>query len=464
MKTPTAQHDHGEPEQPVGAGDIVISVQNLTKKYRIFSHPGDRIKQALTFGRVRFHREFTALQDVSFEIKKGEAVGIIGRNGSGKSTLLQLICGILKPTSGTVQTNGRISALLELGAGFNPEFTGRENVYFQGAVMGLTKAEMDARFDDIAAFADIGDFIDQPVRIYSSGMYLRLTFATAVSVDPDVLVVDEALAVGDASFRSRCFLRIGELRSSGCTILFVSHDMAQIASLCGQAMLMDKGELLAFGKPQPLVSWYQRFVGAELDAREKMRKAYKDEKNLTANEDMLVDDEDKAKTTECYDKKLPPVNAVSYEQNGALIESIQILTLAGERVNQLFSGNTYRCTYRVHFIKNSSNVRFAMLIKTSTSMDLGGAMSAPTPSDGIPNVAQGMTAKADFEFDCMLNPGMYHISVAVFGCMAGMEYALHGITCAEAFRVIADTKSLAIASVDFNCRPVVHIFEQEERR
>src|SRR3989338_8224249 len=177
--------------------DIAISVKNLTKIYRIFGHPGDRIKQALTFGRMRFHNEFTALQDVSFEIKKGETVGIIGRNGSGKSTLLQLICGILKPTSGSVKVNGRISALLELGAGFNPEFTGRENAYFQGAVMGMTREEMDGRFDDIAAFADIGKFIDQPVRIYSSGMFVRLAFAVSVHINPDILSIDEALSVGD---------------------------------------------------------------------------------------------------------------------------------------------------------------------------------------------------------------------------------------------------------------------------
>jgi ABC-type polysaccharide/polyol phosphate transport system ATPase subunit len=185
--------------------DAVISVNKLTKTYRIFGHPGDRIKQALTFGRMRFHREFTALKDVSFEIKKGETIGIIGRNGSGKSTLLQLICGILKATAGSVQVNGRIVALLELGAGFNPEFTGTENVYFQGALMGFTRAQMDERFDGIADFAEIGEFIDQPVRTYSSGMFVRLAFSTAMHLNPEILVVDEALAVGDAGFQQKCF-------------------------------------------------------------------------------------------------------------------------------------------------------------------------------------------------------------------------------------------------------------------
>ncbi|MEK7207092.1 MAG: ABC transporter ATP-binding protein, partial [Pseudomonadota bacterium] len=227
--------------------DLAISARNLTKTYRVFGHPGDRIKQALSLGRMKFNREFTALKDVSFDIKKGETVGIIGHNGSGKSTLLQLICGILKPTSGSVKVNGRVSALLELGAGFNPEFTGRENVYFQAALMGFTQAEMAARFDGIAEFADIGEFIDQPVRTYSSGMFLRLAFAVAISVDPDVLVVDEALAVGDARFQAKCFRRFDALKDRGATILLVSHATEQIVRLCEKALLLHEGVLLANG-------------------------------------------------------------------------------------------------------------------------------------------------------------------------------------------------------------------------
>lgn len=229
------------------SSDVAISVKNLTKTYRIFGQPGDRIKQALTFGRVRFHQEFTALHDVSFEIKKGETICIIGRNGSGKSTLLQLICGILKPISGTVQVNGRVSALLELGAGFNPEFTGRENVYFQGAIMGLPKTEIDIRFDDIATFADIGEFIDQPVRTYSSGMFVRLAFAVAVHVDADILVVDEALAVGDSPFQTKCLRHMKQMIQRGVTVIFVTHDMNMAKSLCQRAIYIDHGEIKADG-------------------------------------------------------------------------------------------------------------------------------------------------------------------------------------------------------------------------
>lgn len=240
--------------------DVVISARNLGKTYRIFGHPGDRIRQALTLGRMRFHREFTALRDVSFDIKKGETVGIIGRNGSGKSTLLQVICGILKPTSGTVTVNGRVSALLELGAGFNPEFTGRENVYFQGAVMGLSKEEMSARFDDIAHFADIGEFVDQPVRTYSSGMFVRLAFAAAIHVDPDILVIDEALSVGDIGFQAKCMRKIAELQESGVTILLVTHNTDQVVNHCSRGLLLDHGALILDDIAKASIFEYKRLI------------------------------------------------------------------------------------------------------------------------------------------------------------------------------------------------------------
>ena len=244
--------------------EIVISARNLTKAYRLFGHPGDRVKQFLSLGLRRYHREFAALKDISFDIRKGEAVGIIGRNGSGKSTLLQLVCGILKPTSGTIRADGRISALLELGAGFNPEFTGRENVYFQGAIMGLDKAVMDARFDAIAGFADIGEFIDQPVRTYSSGMFVRLAFAVAAHVDPDILVVDEALAVGDAIFQQKCFDRIHDVQSRGTTMLVVSHNPYQLERLCGRVAVMDRGRLSPLAPAKEALALYQGLVHREL--------------------------------------------------------------------------------------------------------------------------------------------------------------------------------------------------------
>jgi len=240
--------------------DIAISVRNLSKTYRLFGHPGDRIRQFFSLGLKQYHREFAALSDVSFDIRKGETVGIIGRNGSGKSTLLQLICGILKPTQGSVSVRGRVSALLELGAGFNPEFTGRENVFFQGTLMGLTRGQMEARFDEIASFADIGEFMDQPVRVYSSGMFVRLAFAAATHVDPDILVVDEALAVGDAAFQSKCMNRIRQLQARGISVLLVSHDLNQIAAHCDRAFLLDHGRLLQSSSPKSAIDEYRRVL------------------------------------------------------------------------------------------------------------------------------------------------------------------------------------------------------------
>jgi lipopolysaccharide transport system ATP-binding protein len=436
--------------------DIAISVSNVTKTYRIFDHPGDRIKQALTLGRLRFHREFTALKSVSFEVKRGEALGIIGRNGSGKSTLLQLICGILKPTSGAVKVDGRVSALLELGAGFNTEFTGRENVYFQGAVMGISRAEMDRRFKGIAAFAEIGEFIDQPVRIYSSGMYLRLAFAVAVNVDSEILVVDEALAVGDAGFRARCFRRIAELRKAGCTILLVSHSMEQIVSLCDRTLLLDGGELILLGGSKSMVKQYQRLVGSEAGAILKVREEIR---QLAAPADVVTSDSESTPSQldieECYDPTIFSDSAMAYEPNGALIESVRILTLSGERVNQLLSGSRYRCAYRVRFLRNATLVRCAMLIKTTAGVDLGGAYSTPIAGTGVPGLQAGFTAEVEFEFRCMLNAGVYFVNVSVFDNLANVEFALHGIVDAEKFKVMTNQEFLGLSIVDFDCRPTI---------
>jgi lipopolysaccharide transport system ATP-binding protein len=439
--------------------DIAISVRNLTKTYRIFGHPGDRIKQTLALGRQRYYREFTALKDVSVDIKKGDFVGIVGRNGSGKSTLLQLVCGILKPTQGRVNVEGRISALLELGAGFNPEFTGRENVFFQGAVLGVSKETMSHRFDQIAAFADIGEFIDQPVRVYSSGMYLRLAFATAVNVDPEILVVDEALAVGDAGFRARCFRRIGELRDSGCTILLVTHDMEQVLRFCNLAILMDDGEVLLTGTPELVVKHARVMLTARSDTREIIRQELR-KCRLTAQEvnamipSLPTIDGDNHSTfaVETYDPHFKSAAQMSYEPNGAVIDSVHILCESGQRVNHLRSGHRYRCVFQIRFTKDASNVRFAFLIKTAGQLDLGGAYSVPSPVEGIPSVCAGTSVEAEFAFNCVLNPGTYFLSVSLFGSLAGMEFALHGITNAEAFRVIGNTAQSGISSVDFGSR------------
>lgn len=251
--------------------DIAIRVSDLSKCYQIYDTPRDRLKQFILprlqrqVGRQpeQYYREFWALKNVSFEIKRGETVGIIGRNGSGKSTLLQMICGTLTPTNGTVQTYGRVAALLELGSGFNPDFTGRENVYMNATVLGLSKEEIDGRFEDIAAFADIGQFIEQPVKTYSSGMVVRLAFAVAISVDPEILVVDEALAVGDYAFQQKCFRRISDIQDSGCSILLVTHDLSSIVQFCRRGIILSHGETLAEGPSKEIVGRFKQYLSID---------------------------------------------------------------------------------------------------------------------------------------------------------------------------------------------------------
>jgi len=250
------------------SSDIAIKVENLSKCYQIYDKPRDRLLQMLARGRRQYFREFWALKDVSFEVKKGETVGIVGRNGSGKSTLLQMICGTLNPTSGGIHTNGRIAALLELGSGFNPEFTGRENVYMNGEVLGLGKSEIDSRFDDIAKFADINDFIDQPSKTYSSGMYIRLAFAVAINVDPDILIVDEALSVGDIRFQAKCLRAIQEIKEKGASILFVTHSTGQIEALCSRAIWLNDGLLKADAPPKHLMRNYVNFMVHGIDEKD----------------------------------------------------------------------------------------------------------------------------------------------------------------------------------------------------
>ncbi|HKY44430.1 MAG TPA: ABC transporter ATP-binding protein, partial [Pyrinomonadaceae bacterium] len=239
-----------------------IRVEAVSKQYRIYNRPADRLKETITRGRWKAHREFWALKDISFEVEAGTTTGIIGPNGSGKSTLLQIITGTLEPTHGSVWLEGRVAALLELGAGFNPEFTGIENIFMNTALMGLSKSETESLLPEIASFAEIGDFIYQPLKTYSSGMYIRLAFAAAIAVSPQILIIDEALAVGDAVFQHRCTRRIKQMQENGTTILFVSHDPGAIRALCTRAILLNGGRIEADGAPPDVLNRYQKIIMA----------------------------------------------------------------------------------------------------------------------------------------------------------------------------------------------------------
>lgn len=379
--------------------DIVISVSNLTKTYRLFEHPGDRVKQFLSLGVKQYHREFTALKGLSFDIRRGETVGIIGRNGSGKSTLLQTICGILKPTSGSVSVKGRISALLELGAGFNPEFTGRENIYFQGTLMGLTKAQMDQRFDDIVDFADIGEFLDQPVRVYSSGMFVRLAFAVAVNVAPDILVVDEALAVGDALFQMKCLRRIDDIRNRGGTILIVTHAVEQVAHHCDRALLLGKGTLLADGDTATTLSRY--LDQSESEPIRAMSVGVDRETAVESNDSFL---------------RHPAYNPdeTRWGDRSATIEGIQIVQNCTENPESLLPGVAIEVRLRIHYHADIERPIYGLAIKTSE-----GAVVFTTNSrvllgnSGFESRSAGDSVHARFRLNPCVDSGKYSLSVGV---------------------------------------------------
>lgn len=445
------------------SSEIAIRVDHLGKCYQIYDKPHHRLLQMLVRNRRKYYRDFWALKDVSFEVKRGETVGIVGRNGSGKSTLLQLICSTLHPTCGNLVTDGRIAALLELGSGFNPEFTGRENAYMNAAILGLSKAETDSRYDAIAAFADIGDFIDQPVKTYSSGMVVRLAFAVAINVDPQILVVDEALSVGDERFQRKCFSRIEEIKNSGATVLFVSHSGTTVVELCDRAILLDRGELLTSGVPKIIIAKYQRLLYAPDDKREEIREEIKLGHRMAQRGSSIIKGSDNLKDAavrpnvqdpeEYFDINLKPQSTTRYESRGAIVGTPQILNLAGEPVNCLKRGHVYRYTYDVRFTEAAQGVRFGLMIKTLTGIELGGGATAAGMQEAIPYIPVGATAKAEFRFQCNLNPGTYFLNAGLVGAINGEETYLHRVIDACMFRVIPEQGNTATGIVDFKCVP-----------
>lgn len=431
--------------------DTAIRVSHLSKCFQIYEKPSHRLLQMLSRGYKKYYREFWALKGVSFDVKKGETIGIVGRNGSGKSTLLQLICGTLNSSGGSIQVNGRIAALLELGSGFNPEFTGRENVYMNAAILGLKKDEIDARYAEIESFAEIGQFIDQPVKTYSSGMAVRLAFAVAINSDPEVLVVDEALSVGDELFQRKCFSRIEAIKKNGATILFVSHSGAAVVGLCDRAILIDQGELLSSGTPKEIIGKYQKLLYAPAHKQEDIRGSIRSEL-------LQIESADSSSVTaeepeEYFDPSLIPKSTLEYESQGALISDVQIRTLAGEQVNCLRRGGEYRYMYKVSFQKSATLVRFGMLIKSGMGIELGGSASAPTAERCISYVASGVQFNVEFKFKCALNSGTYFLNAGVQGATDADQVFLHRILDVCMFRVLPEDYHLATGMIDFSCNP-----------
>ncbi|HXE67118.1 MAG TPA: ABC transporter ATP-binding protein [Rhodanobacteraceae bacterium] len=463
----------------MSSDDFSLRIDGLSKRYEIYAQPADRLKQMI-LPRVRravrrpprkYFSEFWAVRNVGFDVRKGETVGIVGRNGSGKSTLLQMICGTLNPTCGTIAVNGRVAALLELGAGFNPEFTGRESVRLSGLLYGLSEQELNARFDAILDFAGIGDFIDQPIKTYSSGMYVRLAFSVAINVSPDVLVVDEALSVGDEAFQRKCFARIDAIRDAGATVLFVSHATGTVMELCDRAILLDEGEMIADGTPKFVVSRYHKLLYAPADkaiavreairqesiavnaaasraARPKARRRPSDGMPAAVNDVEIRNVEESA----YFDEAMTPLSTLHYPSRGALISAPRIETGMGRQVNVLSPGREYIYTYDVLFQAAAAGVRLGMMIKTITGMELGGAATAPNPGSGM-SVAAGQRLQARFRFRAMLAPGVYFMNAGVTAAEPEGETYLDRIIDVLMFRVTHDAERIATGTVDFHVLP-----------
>jgi len=384
--------------------DFAITISDVTKSYKLYTSHKNRVIETFNpFGR-KYHHPFNALSNVSYKIRKGETIGIIGRNGSGKSTLLQIICGIIQPTSGQIDVNGKISALLELGAGFNPEFTGRENTYINSAIMGLKPEEIDACFDDITNFAGIGEYIDQPVKTYSSGMYVRLAFAIAVNVKPDILVVDEALSVGDTQFQAKCFAKFKEFQDNNVTILFVTHALDLVTRYCTSAFLLEGGAVYASGNPKTVVDDYNRLmVGSS--------------KKSSTNNTI-----DKRKTDDIKGglqwSRLFAVNPEEnrYGNGKAEILEAGLFTMDGEHIQKLMLSETYSFKMKVKFNETIHEPVFGYTIKDVKGFDISGSNTLYKEVD-TGTIEKGEIVLVSFAQKMLLSPGGYLIS---FGC-AGFE-------------------------------------------
>jgi lipopolysaccharide transport system ATP-binding protein len=360
--------------------NTAIKVKNLTKTYKLYDKPIDRLKESLHPLGKKYHKDFYALNNVSFEIKKGETVGIVGKNGSGKSTLLKIITGVLTPTSGRVTIHGKISAILELGAGFNPEMTGLENIYLNTSINGMNKAQTDKKIDEIVAFAELGEFIHQPIKTYSSGMKARLAFAVSINVDPDILIVDEALSVGDAAFARKCFAKMEDIRSKGATILFVSHSEGSIVSLCNRAIWISNGNQIIDGTPKLVTGLYMKHINENKVDKSKIEKEYEslvnneeEEEEEKTKESKEAKEQNNSKLKICpernalgvqnstlknssieefFNPALKPSSTIYYEEKGAKISNVKITTLDGKEVNMLSQGNQYNIEFKINFLKN----------------------------------------------------------------------------------------------------------------
>ena len=439
-----------------------LRVEGVAKQYRIYERPSDRLVESLTRGRVRRHREFWALSEVSFEVERGATVGIVGPNGSGKSTLLQIVTGTLEPTHGGVWVEGRVAALLELGAGFNPEFTGVENVYMNTALLGWSRRETARRLPDIERFAEIGDFIHQPVKTYSSGMFVRLAFAVAVNTDPEILVIDEALSVGDTIFQHRCIRRVREMQAAGATVLFVSHEPTLVRALCSRAIFLNAGRVVADGTPADVLNRYQRLVMAREEAYDEAEHAAAETAAADEHAADPVTDEnsvdratgesaaDRNSTTPRAAKTRAPLRyAYRHGNRDAEIVAAELFDARGEPAELVESGDAVVLRVRVLFHRDAERPVCGFMIRNRHGINVYGTNTEQRGLALGPRRA-GDVLEVEFSFACWLGQEHYFVSVAAhtpdgvaFDWMDGVIF--FRVACAVEMEGLANLNARATA-------------------
>ena len=424
-----------------------ITVKDVTKIYKLYDKPIDRLKEALNPFHKEYHKKFYALNNLSFEVKKGETVGIIGTNGSGKSTILKIITGVLTPTTGEVEVNGVISALLELGAGFNMDYTGIENIYMNGTMMGFSKKEMDAKLQEILDFADIGDFVYQPVKTYSSGMFVRLAFALAINVEPEILIVDEALSVGDVFFQSKCYRRMEEIRQKGTTILMVTHDMGSIIKYCDKVVLLNKGNFVAEGAPGHMVDLYKKILAGQMEGLEAAKDVDSDFSGETAEK------EQKEKTYKLPHGKLMKdsltinSNRTEYGDGRAEIYDLGLFDQRGNLTNLLLKGEEFTIKEKIRFAAPIQSPIFTYTIKDKKGTDLTGTNTMFEGTD-IKPVKAGDEYEVSFTQKMTLQGGEYLLSMSCTGFEQGEHTVYHRLYDVANITVISNKNTVGVYDME----------------
>ena len=434
--------------------EYAISVKDVTKVYRLYDRPIDRLKESLSVSHKSYHKDFFALNTISFAVEKGQTVGIIGTNGSGKSTILKIITGVLTPTSGQVEVKGKISALLELGAGFNMDYTGIENIYMNGTMMGYSRKEMDEKLQEILDFAEIGDFVYQPVKTYSSGMFVRLAFALAINVEPEILIVDEALSVGDVFFQAKCYRRMEEIRKSGTTILMVTHDMGSIIKYCDKVVLLNKGEFIAEGSAGQMVDMYKKILAGKLDSLmeelQQERETVLNEVSQGAAEEEEISMSDfSAGIHDGLMKEQITINEnrTEYGDGRAEIYDLGLFDQRGNLTNLLLKGEMFTIREHIRFHASIESPIFTYTIKDKKGTELSGTNTMYEGTEIMP-VKDGDEYKVEFKQKMTLQGGEYLLSMSCTGFEQGEHVVYHRLYDVANITVISNKNTVGIYDME----------------